>query len=77
MMIVKVQASLFNSEGRSTVLIYNESRRFELEVDVGAHIMVDILHKLLAGRLKAYFDVVVTGSGKLAGINNEVEAQPW
>lgn len=70
-MIVKVQQSLFNSESRKMMLIYNEKRTVFHESELTEHV-----EKALNGRPKAYFQFRAIKDGEIL-LGKEVQDQNW
>jgi len=69
-MIVKVQMSLFSSDGTPRCLIYNETRSFQYEGGVNEDMV-----ETMDGRAKAFFEADMGPKG--LEIGNEVTDPGW
>jgi hypothetical protein len=72
-MIVKVQASLFSSDGKGSCLIYNETRDIQYETSDPKEIKP--IMAVLKGRPKVYFEAEVVNT-KIE-LRKEVKTQNW
>ena len=72
-MIVKVQLSLFSSNGLKRAFIYDKSRENEYETEDDDE--VTFIESILDGKPKAYFNADIVN--KQFVINEQVEAQDW
>lgn len=72
MMIVKVQLSLFDSHGRSRVLIYDRARTIEWQGDATPELV-----RLMGGRQKAFFEASINHKTKQIEIVSEAGWQEW
>ena len=72
-MIVKIQQSLFHSEGETSVLIYDESREHMYETSDPTE--TGPILELLGEREKAYFNAEIVDTR--FAIDDEVDPQPW
>lgn len=72
-MIVKIQQSLFNSEGNKSILVYDESKEFMYQTDNPEE--VNPIVELLGDRSKAYFNAEIVDTR--FQIDIEVEEPGW
>lgn len=72
-MIVKVQQSLFSSDNKKIVLIYNEDK--SIYTETSNNVFVDKILEVLKDRPKAYLNVQL-GMNDI-NILEEVEKQNW
>lgn len=72
-MIIKLQQSLFDSDGIKSCMIYDEKKKYEYITDSPDE--VNDLLKLLKDRPKAYFEVQVVDTK--IHIIKEVPAKDW
>lgn len=77
----KAQASLYDSDGKTVLLIYNEDRSFEFQCD-GPTVGLEVM-KMMAGRPKVFFNAELidlepgTDLGKYLRVDGEAEWQQW
>ena len=72
-MIVKIQQSLFSSEGVKSVMIYDETREFMYQTDNPEETASIV--ELLGDRSKGYFNAEIVDTK--FNILDEVEEQEW
>lgn len=71
-MIVKIQAPIESNRKSPPALVYNEDRSFLTETKLD-----EDLKKLMAGRLKAFFNIRLSDDEENFNILCEAEWQDW
>lgn len=71
--IVKIQTSQFSSGPGRSMLIYDQSRQFYVQLPLTTEVL-----GLMKGRPKAYFEAKIDlGKARNIQIIKEVDPQPW